>query len=285
MPTQGKLRTGVRVTGDPSIPLILEKSAPKQHNTLIGDDPAQIRFAEHYLSHAHFCTDACDEENHYRIKCVEVESIQDETVLGKDEPLLLRVGRARQIDLSSKVKANIGIWALAPITRGSDGANAIVRFAASLLDLERPNRDLVEKFGEAMVKQMTDLSFHKEVEDVFAAIWSAAWLLTGPEPPPFKPWPRPWHNHLTWFPRGTNPNYRLNALYKELVVYVFAREGDEAAARKIGRFKPKEFNILKNLRLHLQRVFDSIIVLSKWRMHKSNPYICALKLAKIWEMQ
>jgi len=283
--TQGKLRTGVRVSGDPSTPLLLEKPTPKQHNILVGDDLAQIRFAEHYLSHAHFCTDGCEEVNHFKLKCVEVESVQDEMVLGKDEPSLLRVDRNRDIDLSSKVKANVGIWALAPITKGSDGANAIVRYAAELLGLERPARASVEKFGDAMVRMMSDLSVHKEVDDVYAAIWAAAWLLTGPEPPPFKFWPHPWNNHLTWFPRGTNPSLRLNSLYKELVVYVFAREGDEYAARKIGKFKPREFNMLKKLRLPIGCVFDSIVELSRWRMHKGDPYICALKLAKIWETQ
>ena len=285
MSTQGKLRTGVRVSGPPSTPLLLEKPNPKQCNILVGDDPAQIRFAEQYLSHLLFCVEDCEEVNHYKLRCTDCETVGDEMVLGKTEPSLLRVDREREIDLSSKVRADVGVWALAPITKGSDGANAIVRFAASILELERPKREVVEKFGEAMVKMMSTLSVHKEIEDIVSAIWAATWLLTGPEPPPFKPWPRPWNNYLAWFPRGTNPSYRLNSLYKELVVYVFAREGDEYAARKIGKFKPREFNKLKTLRLPIQQVFDSIAELSRWRMHKSDPYICALKVAKIWETQ
>jgi hypothetical protein len=274
---------GVRVSGPPSTPLLLEKPTPKLHNVLVGDDPAQIRFAEYYLSHAYFCKDECDGQNHFKLKHTEVEVVQDDMVLGKDEPALFKVDRVRQIELSEKVKSHVGIWALAPITKGSDGANAIVRFAASLLEMEKPKHATVEVFGDAMVKMMADLSIHKEVDDVLAAIWAAVWLLTGPEPEPFKPWPRPWDNYLTWLSRGVDPNYRLNALYRELVVFVFAREGDEAAARKIGKFKPKEFQKLKSLRLPTVCVIDSIVELSKWRLHKSDPFICALKVAKIWE--
>lgn len=280
-----KLRTGVRANGPPSTPLLLEKLTPKLHNILVGDDPTQIRFAEHYLSHAHFCKDGCEERNHSKLKCIEVELVTDEMVMGKSEPILLRVERQRTIELSTKVESGVGVWALAPIVKGSDGANAIVRSAAELLGMDRPAKAAVEKFGEAMVKMMSEMSIHKEVEDILAAVWAAAWLLTGPEPLPFKYWTRPWDHHLTWLPRGTDPNYRLNALYKELVVWAFAREGDEYAARKIGKFKPKEFNKLKNLRLPIGCVIDSIIELSRWRLHKSDPYICALKVAKVWEKQ
>ncbi len=273
------------MNGPPSTPLLLEKPTPKLHNILVGDDPAQIRFAESYISHAYFCKDECEDQNHFKLKCVETELVLDEMLLGHDEPLLFRVERVREIELSERVKKNVGIWSLAPITRGSDGANAIVRSAAEILGLDRPNHASVEKFGEAMVRMMAELSIRKEVEDVTAAVWAAAWLLTGPEPEPIKFWPRPWENHLTWFPRGTNPGMRLNTLYRELVVWVFARDGDEAAARKVGKFKPKEFQKLKNLRLPVQCVIDSIVELSLWRLHKSDPYVSALKLAKIWQTQ
>jgi len=282
-PSKPKLRTGIKISGPPSIPLLIEKPTPKLHNILVGDDPAQIRFAEQYLSHAHFCADGCDEQNHHLLKCTEVELVEDETVLGKKEPLLLLVDRSRQIELSSKVETTVGIWSLAPISRGSDGANAIIRFAATILELDKPRHDAVKSFADAMVKTMTDLSVRKEVEDVLAALWTAVWLLTGPEPESFKFWPKPWENYLTWFPRGTDPNYRLNALYRELVTYAFAQDGDESAARKIGRFKPKEFNALKSLKLPKQCVIDSIVELSKWRLHRGDPFVCALKLTKIWE--
>lgn len=273
----------MRISGPPSTPLLFEKSTPKLHNILVGDDPTQIRFVERYLSHAFFCKDECEEQNHHLLKCAEIELVEDETILGKKDPLLVRVDRIRQIELSPKVESTVGVWALAPISRGSDGANAIVRFAYALLEKDKPRHDIVKNFADAMVKVMTDLSIHKEVEDVLAAVWAAVWLVTGPEPETFKFWPKPWENHLMWFPRGVDPNYRLNALYRELVTYGFARDGDENAARKIGRFKPKEFNALKNLRLSKQCVIDSVMELSKWRLHRGDPFICALKLTKIWE--
>jgi len=266
----------VRVNGQPMVPQMLDTyPTTKKVNVLIGDSAAQIRFAERYLSEVHQSD----------VTCKLVPILNDEMVQGADVALLYRVDRLRHLELSSGVKSKIGIWSLDPIERGSSGANAIIRFAAKLLDKEKMPTATIESYGNEMVKEQSRLSYSGEVEDVFAAIWTAMYLLLGPEPAPFKPWARPWDNHLTWMPKDVDPSYRLNTLYRELVIHVFAREGDEYAARKFasGRFKPKEFKHLKNLKLPISKVRDSIHILGTWQKEKTDPYICALKIAKIWE--
>ena len=269
------MRVGVRANGLPMTPQLLDTyPVAKKVNILVGDNPPQIKFAERYLTDIHQAD----------VKCQSVELVNDDMVQGKDEPLLYRVDRLRHIELAPNVKSKVGLWSLDPIERGSSGANAIVRFAVkTMLGRDKLTNAQVEAYANEMVKEQAGLSFTKEVEDIYAAIWEACWLLLGPEPAPFKPWPRPWENHLTWMPKGVDPVFRLNTLYRELVVHTFAREGDEYAARKFGRFKPNEFKTLKNLKLPITKVADSLHALSTWHTEKFDPYICALKIAKIWE--
>jgi hypothetical protein len=258
-----KIRPGVRATEYPTTPLLLEK-APKKHNVLVGNDAAQVRFAEQYLCAHH----------HVKISCELVESLNDAHVLGQEEPRLYRVDRISQVDLSPSVRPHVGIWSLSLIEKGSAGANAIVREACRLMGLAKPPRQDMDYVAAEAVKNLNDIK---------AAIWHAAWLLRGPIPER-KSWLKPWENYLTWLPRGEDPVYRLNTLYWELVEYVFAAENDEVGFRKTGRtFRPREFKYLSSLILPKVQVFDSIAVLSGWREHKTDPYVCALKLAKIWE--
>jgi hypothetical protein len=260
-----KVRPGVRATEYPTTPLLLEKP-PKKHNVLIGSDTMQVRFAEQFLS-THY---------HVPITCELVDIINDSHVLGHEEPCLYRVDRLSHIDISPNTQGRIGLWSLDIIEKGSAGANAIVREACRLMKMPKPSRQTMDYVASEIVKDLNDIK---------AAIWQAAWLLTGPTPER-KPWPKPWENYLMWLPQGEDPGYRLNTLYWELVEYVFAAEGDEQGFRKTGRtFRPREFKYLSSLILPKARVFDSIAVLSAWRERKSDPYICALQIAKIWQKQ
>jgi hypothetical protein len=243
----------------------LEK-APKKHNVLVGDDAMQVRFAEQYLCAHH----------HVKIPCQSVDALNDGHVLGREEPCLYRVDRISQIDLSPNVRPQIGIWSLDLVEKGSAGANAIVREACRLMDVPKPPRQALDWVAAEAVKNLNDIK---------AAIWHAAWLLHGPIPER-KAWPKPWDNYLTWLPQNEDPGYRLNTLYWELVEYVFAAEGDEAGFRKTGRsFFPRQFKHLSSLVLPKVRVFDSVSVLSAWREQHTDPYVCALRIAKIWERQ
>jgi hypothetical protein len=260
-----KFRPGVRVTEYPTTPLLLEKT-PKKHNVLIGVDAMQTRFAEQFLS-AHHRTE---------IVCELVETLNDNHILGQEAPKLYRVDRGSQIDLSPSTRSQVGVWSLDIIEKGSAGANAIVRKAYQLMNMPKPSRQTIDYVAAEVAKNLYDIK---------AGIWQAAWLLTGPTPER-KQWPNPWENYITWLPQDEDPVYRLNTLYWTLVEYVFAIEQDEKGFRKTGRsVRPREFKYLSSLVLPKNRVFDSISVLSAWREHKTDPYVCALRIAKVWERQ
>jgi hypothetical protein len=257
--------TGLTDTEYPTTPLLLER-VPKKHNVLIGNDPMQIRFAEQFLS-AHFTVPI----KHEAVACV-----NDEHVLGKDEPQLLLVERSSLIDLSPNVKAKTGIWSLDLIKPGSAGVNAIVRSAAELMGMEKPDKATVQRVADEIVDGLYDIR---------AGIWDAAWLLSGPLPEKAK-WMRPWENWLLWLPKGVDPRYRLNALYWEMVEWVFAQTGDERGFKKAkgaSKFNPRSFQKLSALQLPKDKVFNSLLELSAWRERHYDPYVCALKLAKIWQ--
>lgn len=255
----------MKATEYPTTPLLLEKT-PKKHNVLVGEDAMQVRFAEQLLT-AHF---------HQKITCELVAVLNDDHVLGQEEPRLYRVDRVGQVELSPNVRPRIGIWSLDLIEKGSAGANAIVRHAARLMGVDKPTRQTIDYVAAEIVRNLNDIR---------AAVWHAAFILTAPVPER-RTWPKPWENYIGWLPRGEDPRYRLNTLYWDLVEYVFAAENDEQGFRRTGRtFRPREFKYLGSLVLPKARVFDSIVVLSAWREHHTDPYVTALKLAKIWERQ
>jgi hypothetical protein len=246
--------------------MMLEK-APKKHNVLVGKDDMQVQFAEEFLSSFH----------DVKVACQFMESLNDDHVLGQEAPQLWRVARSGQIDLSPNVRARVGVWSLDIIEKGSAGANAMVREACRLMGVGRPPRPTVDYIASKITEDLT--------YDIKAAIWNAAYLLTGPVPE-YKRWPRPWENYITWLPSDVDPSFRLHTLYWELIEYVFAAEGDEKGFRKTGRtFRPREFKSLSSLVLSKTSVFDSIVVLSAWKARGGDPYVCALKLAKIWKRQ
>lgn len=258
-----KIRQGVKATEYPTTPLLLEKT-PKKHNVLVGDDAMQVRFARQFLTSHHSVS----------VPCQFVELLIDDNILGHEEPCLYRVDRSSQIDLSPNVRARVGMWSLDLIEKGSAGANAIVREAARLMGMPKPPRPAMDYVASEVAKNLYDIK---------AGIWHAAYLLNGPIPER-RPWPHPWENYITWLPANEDPVYRLNTLYHTLVEYVFAAENDEKGYRKVGRtLRPREFKFLSSLVLSKTRVFDSISVLSAWRTQRTDPFICALKIAKIWE--
>lgn len=257
----------------PTIPLLLERT-PRRHNILVGNDPAQIRFAEQFLSKAHGTT----------VRHEPVPAVNDDMLLGRDEPKLYLVERSGLIDVSPKEKAKTGIWSLDLIERGSAGMNAIVRYAATkLLGREKPPKETLAKVGYDLIRESDPGGRRYLLGDVRAAVWHAAWLLTGPAEGRVS-WIAPWENWVMWMPRGGDPRYRLNALYRELVMWVFASTGDERGFRRTGgSWDSKRFQRLSQLRLPKGKVYDTLAELSAWRAHGYDPFVCAIRVSKIWE--
>lgn len=258
----------------PTVPLLLERS-PKKNNVLIGNDPTQIRFAEQYLSMIHGVS----------IKHEAVPTVGDGVLLGQDEPKLYLVDVSSQIDISPSVKAKTGIFSLDLIERGGAGINAIIRHAAKLLDMEKPDKTVMARVGYELVKESDPSSKKYLLTDIRAAVWQAAWYLSGPITGQSR-WLAPWENWMLWMPKGDRDSvrYRLNSLYRELVMWVFASTGDERGVRKTGgRWDAKQFQKLSQLPLPKEKVYTTLAALSTWRAHEYDPFVCAIRISKIWE--
>jgi hypothetical protein len=267
--------TGVAGTTEyPTTPLLLERK-PKKNNILIGNDATQIRFAEQYLSMEHGVP----------IRHEAVPAVNDDMLLGNDVPKLYLVDRSSLIDISPKEKAKTGIWSLDLIEKGSAGMNAIVRYAAKLIEIEKPDKDIVAKVSYELVKESDPSSKKYLLSDIRAAVWQTAWLLSGPMERSQR-WLAPWENWMLWMPKGDRDTvrYRLNTLYRELVMWVFASTGDERGVRKTGgRWDAKQFQRLSGLQLPREKVYNTIAVLSAWRGGDHDPFVCAIRISKIWE--
>lgn len=263
----------------PTTPLLLERT-PKRHNILVGNDSAQIRFAEWFLSLAHVVPLP-------GIQHEAVPAVTDEMLLGKDEPKLYLVDRSSLIEISPNVKNKTGIFSLDLIERGSAGINAIVRFAGSLLELGKIDKGDLMRVGNEVIKESDPRGKRYLMGDVRAAVWHAAWMLIGP--PSKRPnWSQPWENWMLWMPKGDRDTarYRLNTLYWTLVMWTFAQSADERGYRKTkGRWDAKEFSKLGLLQLPKDKVYNTLVELSVWRERSYDPHVCALKIAKIWESQ
>jgi hypothetical protein len=256
---QGKLyRPGVKETPFPATPVLLGQKTFKRHNILIGFDPVQEAFAAQFFG----------------VPVELKDTVTDEDILGHQEPLLFRVEHSWNLEISPQVRSAIGVFSISPLIKGSSGVYAIVKHAATILELKKDQTEIA-----AIADEVTK----EPIYDVMAAVWHAVWLLTGPTPPPYKPWPEPWASR-DWLPANVDPRLRLNTLYRDCVALVYARGDDEEAAHKFG-VRPTKFKVLKDIgrSLDLNRLRASIVELNRWRTQKYNPLVCALKITNIWQ--
>jgi hypothetical protein len=238
--------------------LLLRKTA-KKYNILIGDDPAQVRFAEQVLN----------------MPCQFAEHVDDMALLSGG-PCLLNIATPKVADLSEAVKTATAFWSLGPITRGSAGATAIVRHAASILAVEEPERDVLRRLADRLAGD--------GIDDIRIAVWKAVWLLLGPIPEAYSRWPEPWEDYKGWLRNGIDPSYRLNTLLRDLAAYAFILSNEEESLRKAGlSLSPSRLKHLKGLTLEPRKVYDTVSEISAWKVRKYDPYECAFRVATIWQ--
>lgn len=259
-----KFRPGKKVSEFNPVPSLLSQKTFKKYNILIGEDEPQQRFAEQVLG----------------IPCIFMEGVTDEDFLSDDPPKLFRVESPRFVILSPQIKEATGFWSLDPLVKGSAGANAIVRYVATLLGIEKPDKDLVERFADMLATEGA-------MDDTRVSLWTAVWLLTGPPPLEVgRRWPQPWESHQLWFSvPGVSPNYRLNSLYKDLTAYTFLRDDEESVLKKAAvGVSPAKAKVLKKLNLDYGKVHDTLELLDLWRSKQSDPYVCAFRISTIWKL-
>lgn len=240
----------------PSVVLLLSRKKPHKNNILVGQDIAQMRFAEYMLENT----------------CEFLPKVVDLDLLGSENPLLFRVDTIRDIDLSPAVQAKTGIWVLSPIEKGSAALGAIIRYAASLIRHE---------LTATQIAQVGDIIAKAEIEDIRGTIWGVVELLIL-DLPDEKRWPEPWEQLSGWIPKGVDVSFRLNSLYHTLVAYVFSKDKDQSPIRKLG-FNAKRIAILSKLNLDATRVEATLRELSIWRNQQGSPYMVSMKISYIWD--
>ena len=258
-----KFRPGRRVSEFSPVPVMLASKVHKRFNILVGEDFVQQRLAEQILG----------------LSCVFADTITDANLLVDDTPKLFRVFSSKAVTLSPQVKYNTAFWSLDPIERGSAGANAIVRHAATLLDMDKPDKDLVERLADTLATSGT-------IEDIRVALWTAVWLLTGTMPPESKRWPQPWENNLWFNVPGVTPEHRLHSLYLDLTVYTLVQVDEDSTLKKAGfnaYASPSKVKFFKQLKLDYGKVHDTIELLDLWRSKRSDPYVCAFRISNVWK--
>jgi hypothetical protein len=253
MPMQSKSNS--LVDEYPQLPLILNKKTFPHYNILIGYDDAQIHFAEIVTG----------------VECVKMASIRDEDILGKPDRLF-RVDNIKLVELSPDTQAKVGIWSLTGLTKGSSGANALVRYSGKMLDI---------KLDQKMLNRVAYEITRNEIEDLRGAVWQSVEILVDGAPETSL-WPEPWQSRMGWLPKGVDPSYRLNTLYHTLVGFVFAKDNDWDSARKIG-VSANKFARYKDMQLDLKKTYDSLVEISMWRSNKLiSPFTVILKISHTW---
>ena len=251
-------REGATVSSELPTPLqLLTKKTVATNNILVGEDGALVRFTEAHLGR----------------KATVVDRITDESLTGYDG-LLLLVSAKYKIDISPEVRDRTGRWAAEPIVKGSSAVHALVKFAATLIDLKG------KKLDRETVDYVSDEITRHPVTDVYGAIWSAVWMLTG-EIKPKKRWVDPWEAPIAWLEPGTDPSFRMHTVSRKLVGYASYTLGGAPAAEKLS-IKPSQMNHYKNISLDKTKVYRSIELLSKWRQGRMDVHVCAVQVAAVW---
>ena len=192
-------------------------------------------------------------------------------LLGKDD-CLYRIKFDHRIDISSDVKARIGIWSADPILRGSAALNHLVRFAATLLpDPPKLTRDQVEIVGVEVMRY--------DVVLVTAAIGRAMTAICGPMQPQ-KPWTEPWLDPRHWMDIK-EPTRRLHALHRTLLAWGHIYCGHPEYAKQLG-VSSSRMQWLKGQTIDPRKVSNAIKILSAWSIKKYDPLVCALIVAREW---
>ncbi len=250
-------RPGITPSEYPPITALLSRKAPKPFNILVGNDPHQVKFAEQVLGVKH---------------CIVEKVTDDDLLTGK--PCLLCITTGRVVDISEGVREKTSFWSIGPMRKGSAGAMAIVRHAATALD-KAPDKDAMQRAADRLASE--------GIEDIQIAIWKALWLLLGPPLEENKRWLEPWESYTGWLRPDVDPSYRLNTLFRDLSAYVFAISGEEESLKKANlSLSPSKVKYLSGLKLSQERVYHTLQELSSWRVRHGDPYPCALKISAIW---
>lgn len=214
-----------------------------KYTILVGSDKGQVRLAQRLTG----------AEPHFSSK------VEDGDFLGK-ESFLCVVDSSFDVHVSSDVAA--GVFSIAPLVPGSSGLKYLVRYAAKLVKV-KPTEDLISEVEESIASLSTDAS-------ALMVYAMQACLSPSSLEKTKDPWESP-----EWA-RCKNIDNRLAILYKDLndIVKIHSEIKTD--------LQPSEIKKFERLNLPLDKVFKSLITLSKWRIKNLTPYSVSLCIQNIW---
>lgn len=239
------------------VPLALQKKRLPKNNIVIGEDHVQVRALERLLDR----------------EATPVEKVVDEDLVSTSG-LLLRVYAAHRIDLSPEIIANTGFWSATKLTKGSMGINDLIKLAATL----SPKGE--GKYTKEELAIVHDALLKEDITDLFATLWRAVSMMSGDKIEKQPWWKSPWESPTEWFPLD-KMEHRLNYLYKSIVQYALVKTVNPDLAKKQGA-SPSQIQHWKTLNLPVEKVEDTVILLSKWKQGLILPEVCALQISSIW---
>lgn len=250
-----------------AIPLILEAKRILPGHVVVGKLTTQVDFIRELLGGA-------------RVELQECTTVTDTSLLerlGDPRPFVYLLPNLRALNVADDVRRRIHVWAALPIRKRTAAIRALVRAAVDTLGLKDVPNEQIDVVGDRVVDQLG------EEAPLSSMVWLACWLLTdtGPVPDKEKFWANPWDKPWGWCPAGVSMAHRLNALYKVLVAWTFARDNHRAATDAMG-YSPAAYRWLQSERIAPSRVDAAIQVLSAWRSRPDAGYTAALQIGTIF---
>ena len=253
----------------PAIPLVLERKKLTSINIVVGGGLSpQVCFLQDVLGGE-------------AVYIEEIAKVGDTEILERlvvPRPQILVVPNQAAVVLADDTLHKISIWSTGPIRKRTAALRAITRKAMTILGITELPEDRLDLIGDLVITQCG------EEAPPQAMLWEAIWALTDPAPagPGEKFWKHPWEDPWKWMPPRVALPYRLNALYRDLGAWVFARDDNKKGAEMMG-CSPSKFMYLKDIRIDTSKVDQALVALSAWRARPDNGYSTALQIGAIFE--
>ena len=246
--------------------LILEAKRDLHGHVVIGKDQVQIQFLVEVLGGPR------------DVEVRELEQVDDVLLLERlanPRPFLYVLASAKGFNIAEDVKRRIGVWSTPPIRKHTAALRALVRRGGEMAGAKDLPAEQLDRIGNLILDKAGDDL------DPRALLWAAAWASTGSEEPEEEnAWKNPWDSPWSWRPKGIGMAHRLNALYRTLVAWAYARDGI-----KPGDFikSPSHYRWLQGEHLDPAKVTRAIQVLSKGRTRPDLAYETALAVGIIFD--
>lgn len=183
----------------------------------------------------------------------------------KDNPTLFSYLES-ELDVPAALRDSVSIWLNPPLSKNPD----VLRYLVSSLHPEFKKEQC-----DSFVKCLSyDSNGFRNFNTLYWVILSGRYEEI--------PWVKdPWENPNNWLGQ-MNIGLRLNWLHTNVVGYVYAKDDNKQGLEKLG-ISFKKANHLKGLNLSNNKMFRTLLELSKWRSNRQNELQTALLITNIWE--